>query len=523
MEIRKKNIHMDRMKSSASTQITIDADVNVPDSKPDVVKILLEKSRVKIEEVKAFENQVNIQGNLCYSFLYRCENEDRNISSMDGKIPFEEMVHVEGAESLDTVKVQKQLESMSIEIINSRKINVRALLFLKPEIEELYDEEILSEIEPAGMLQTKKTQLFTTQTYADKKDLFRINEEIRLPNSLPNIFELIWDQTRISTLDFRAENGKLIILGDIQLFILYEAEGEDGKLSFYETKLPVNTEIDCSDCVDTLIPLIEYEIGDMQLEIKPDEDGEDRIIELNMNVEMNLKLLNEVKTEIIDDVYGITEEVSGVFQKGQYRKLIGNEKGKCISSGNIKIHATKLQTLQICAATGNLIIDDMQINSGEIRTEGAVDLQLLYMDVKDQKQLYAEKGSIPFSCKLEMKEANADTSVFLDAVISQITVSLPDNEEAEITVQINMHLFAFQNRETDFLKDIKISSLNAEKMKSLPSMVGYIAREGDTLWNLGKKYYVSIDQIIESNQLKSQELKKGDKLMIIKSMGKEHS
>lgn len=521
MLIKRKNIHMDRIKCSASTQMTIDADINVPDSKPDVTKILLEKGWIKIEEVKALENQVLVRGNLCFAFLYQCEYGDRNVSCMEGKIPFEEMVHVEGANSQDTVKVRKQLEDLSIGMINSRKISVRAVAVLEPEIEELYDEEVLYDVEDVPMLQKKTKQLLTTEAVIEKRDMLRIREEIKIPSNLPNIFEIIWDTVRICSLEFRVGDGKLYVQGEIQVFFLYEAEGEDGRLVYFETKLPVNMQLECSDCTEDMIPIIRYDIIDRQLEIRPDEDGEDRIVETDMNVELDIKLYREEKTDILEDVYGVTEEVTGVFKTGHYRKLFCNERNKCIATGRIKMNPSKSQMLQVCAVSGELAIDDTTVTENGMQVDGAVELQLLYTDLKEPNKFFAANGSVPFACKVDVKNMNAQTSSFFDATISQITFSMPNNEEVEVNIQINLHLSAFQNMEEEFLNDIRISELNSEKMKGLPSMIGYIAKEGDTLWQLGKRYYVPIGQIAEANHLTTQELHRGDKLIIVKSMEKK--
>ena len=53
-------------------------------------------------------------------------------------------------------------------------------------------------------------------------------------------------------------------------------------------------------------------------------------------------------------------------------------------------------------------------------------------------------------------------------------------------------------------------------MSSLPGMVVYMVKDGDNLWNIGKKYYVPVDTLRELNALDSDELKTGQKLLIVK-------
>ena len=54
-------------------------------------------------------------------------------------------------------------------------------------------------------------------------------------------------------------------------------------------------------------------------------------------------------------------------------------------------------------------------------------------------------------------------------------------------------------------------------MEKLPGFAIYFVKEGDTLWQIGRKYYVSVDKIKEVNQLTGEDIAPGDKLLIVKS------
>ena len=53
-------------------------------------------------------------------------------------------------------------------------------------------------------------------------------------------------------------------------------------------------------------------------------------------------------------------------------------------------------------------------------------------------------------------------------------------------------------------------------MSNLPGMVVYMVKEGDNLWNIGKQYYVPVENLRELNELGSDELKPGQKLLVVK-------
>ena len=61
MEIVKKKIRMSRQRSQAMNQITLEEDLNVPDSKADVTGIIQHRAKVRVEESKIMENQILIE------------------------------------------------------------------------------------------------------------------------------------------------------------------------------------------------------------------------------------------------------------------------------------------------------------------------------------------------------------------------------------------------------------------------------------------------------------------------------
>ena len=75
MELLKKNIHMDRTRAEAVTQITLEDDVNIPENKPDISSLNLEKGALVIDEIKPGTDCVNVRGRLVFYVLYHTSEE----------------------------------------------------------------------------------------------------------------------------------------------------------------------------------------------------------------------------------------------------------------------------------------------------------------------------------------------------------------------------------------------------------------------------------------------------------------
>ena len=127
MELTKKSIRMCRLKKKTVSQITMDDDFIVPDVKPDIEKIILDDGNVEIEEVKKLTEKAELRGKLSYRILYH-PSEGGSLCAMEGTIPFDEYVNIPELGEKDYLQVEAEIEDLTIELIHSRKINVKAIL-----------------------------------------------------------------------------------------------------------------------------------------------------------------------------------------------------------------------------------------------------------------------------------------------------------------------------------------------------------------------------------------------------------
>ena len=67
LELVKKNIHMNRWKGNATSQITLDDDFIVPDTMDDVDQVILDSGEIVIESVKNQGERVLVRGKMDFN------------------------------------------------------------------------------------------------------------------------------------------------------------------------------------------------------------------------------------------------------------------------------------------------------------------------------------------------------------------------------------------------------------------------------------------------------------------------
>lgn len=325
MELMKKNIHTERIKSKALLQVPLETDINVSDAKPDVAKVIYDCGKIKVDEIKTGMNKIWVKGRLCYQFLYQTESEDRALAGMEGDIPFMEEIYLDKLEGQDRVICKTSLDDMRVHIINSRKLSIQAVISLEPRVEESIAEELCVELDNSGgadleKLEYRKKSLDFLETIVKKRDLLRIHEETRLPAGMPDIGAALWKNIQISSISFRPMDEKLGITGEISLFIVYR-EDASGRINWYETMIPFNGSVECQNSREGMIVDVTYETGHEEITVREDSDGEFRLIGIEMTIELEIKLYERESTSIVADVYGVSCEVQAGIDSKQFRSL----------------------------------------------------------------------------------------------------------------------------------------------------------------------------------------------------------
>ena len=75
MELKKETVQMLRVKSKAASQVTFDEDYNVPDTRPDIGRMIQSKAEISMDEVRLSEGRAFLKGSLNVDMLYVGEKE----------------------------------------------------------------------------------------------------------------------------------------------------------------------------------------------------------------------------------------------------------------------------------------------------------------------------------------------------------------------------------------------------------------------------------------------------------------
>lgn len=528
MRIDREEIHENRIVCSNTMQITLDDDFNVPDSRPDIGMIVKERGNVHIDSVKATGDRAEVMGSMDFAILYigNGSQEGRPFPvKMTGNMNISENINLSQDCDNTYVSCQAKLEDITVKTINSRKISVKAIISLTVTCEEIQDTPIgcgLLEAEDGDKLQMKTTDVEYSQLAVSLRDNLRIRESFVLPAGKPEAAELLWEDVDVRSFNTRLTDDGMDISGELSIFMLYAATEDTNMAQWYETALSFSGKLEVNGCTPDMISYVKYSVLNSNVEVKPDYDGENREVQVELVLDMDVKVYEEKEKTILTDVYSPIKNVLNTTKSSVFRKLLIRNNSKCRASDRIKT-GEYTNVLQICNCTGTAQVDDITVEEDGLQVDGAIVVNVFYVTTDDNAPMGSIRAAVPFSNKIQVKmeEQIPDMEYSVNAYVEQLSAVMTGSNEMEIKGGVGLDCICFAPCETESVMECEIEEYEENEFLRFPSIIGYIATGEETLWDIAKKYHTTVESVKNGNRMLadrgSERVKRGDKLLLVKA------
>ena len=536
MQLNKIKLHSCTTFASAQSQITLDDDYNVPDYRPDIVKVLKEKGELHFDEAKAAAGAAWLKGRLVFRVLYRSDQENGKISCLKGEIPFQEKLNMDGVQEYDVIQASGEIEDLTIGVIHSRKISVRAVILLKTEEPREKEDELCVGIEADDGCEKRYRNTNILQLLCMKRDQCRQKSEITLPSSKPNVQEILWKSLEIRNLDTKMGQDGVKLSGEVLISVLYQEEEETDRVQWYEMVIPLDCGVECDAGTEAdIIYKVKARPASMELEVKPDYDGEERVLVLELVMNLDIRVWKEQEISMLEDVYSLKKEIIPVCTGVTLHHISVKNDSQCRLNEQMELAESQEKILQICSCEGTVHLESTELTEQGVRAEGILVTELLYITTDDQMPIGSAREIYPFEQLIEIPQQTARTErnkpeelealerknklqTELDCRISQLSAVMLDQDHVEIKAVIGLDLLAFEQEQIDNITDMREEALDMEQLQKRPGLVGYIAKDGDSLWSIAKENHTTVEDILRDNHRTDENLCRGEKILIVKKV-----
>ena len=483
-----------------ASQILLEGDVIVPDSKPDLQELLRCEGSVKIRDKRVSDDRIGFSGELELLVLYAGKNGEQPLYTMKSSLPMEDFIHMDGLEPDMEITLDANLEHLDCEIINDRKLSVKAVVGVEAAAERRRSAEILCDAEGEGVECLKGCLCMEADT-AELRDRFTIKEELVLPAAKPEISEILWEGTALTEQDVRPMDGKVMVRGNLKISILYT--DTQGNLGSFTEKIPFSgylegDEIEPRSVIDTRLW-----IEEAKLTPTIDEDGETRQLSADVTVGAALKGREPVEHEILLDAYSPKGTVKIDRETVTYPLTVASGKNQFSLKERVQLENGESPMLRVEEIWGDVRLEEARTGQDFVEAEGVLSAAVLYYCENDESPVCVIRRGYPFTQTVELKGVQEGDTAEIELRLEDLDFQILSEREGELRATLAMETHV-QRKET------------AEKI-SAASAVIYMVQPGDSLWSIAKNYHTTMEDILAVNEIENPDLLyPGQKLLIIK-------
>lgn len=511
LDIIKENIEFQREFGENTVDNVLRDEYLIPDTHPDVEKILSVDVRKTIVNKEMQADRVFVEAEVEYSIMYLSNEEEKEVNNIIYKEKFSNFVDMVGAEHRMLCDANCELEHINSNIINERKISIEAYLRTTCKVYSQESFEFVKDVQGSEDLEVRKKPDKFEKIICNKTDEMTGKSLIKATSDKPQIDKIIKYDCMLHKKDIKLLEDKIQYSCLAKISIIYKCE-ETKEIVVLEDDVFITKEDEVVGVSSDMNAVAENLIKFMNVKVNQDDLGENRIIEVEVCVQNSVIVSKIEEIEVIEDAYSPKKNIEITKEKLKMNSILGEGNNEIIIKDNIYLDNDDAEPAYIMDIKGEIIAMDSKITNGNVMIDGILKADVIYKSNNEKLCLGKIEGEIAFNSMIEIPKAEESMTCKIKFNLENIQGTIEANTIA-VKAVLDLNAKVYYSEEKEYVKGILENE--EEKISKNASIIIYIAQPGDTMWNLAKKYRTSIIDICKANGLETEnEIKAGEKLII---------
>lgn len=513
IDLVKESIECEQLLGENSVDTVIKGEYVIPDTHPDVYQILTLDTKPSIVTKEVMQDKIYLEGQIQYNVLYLAkEDENRSgVYNVSYTSKFSNSIELDGANRAMPCEAECYIEHMEPVIINERKIAVEGIIKLKCSVYKNYNFEIVKDLRGLTDVQVLKDTVSVDKIVGNVEGEMVAKSHMQIPMDKPQIGTILKCDVNMHKKETKLLEGKVMLSAFARFEILYRGMDTEELWNIQDDVL-LNKELELEGINSFMQSYTDFNVDDMIYDIKEDDLGEKRIVDIEALLKTNTKVMSKEHMDTIEDVYSPSMVMNMEKQNYDLNVMHGHSFNEAIVKGNIELSEDFPKPVSIVMSAGNVCVTEKKLVEDKVIVEGLLNVEVLYKTNEEEKGAYVIKDEIPFTTAVEVPGAKIDMQCIAKAALENIESAIEANT---IGVKAIVSIYARVNylANKEFL--VNVIPNEAEKPIKKASITIYAVQNGDNLWKIAKRYNTTVDALIQINELDNLDnLKIGTKLII---------
>ncbi|MBE6674252.1 MAG: LysM peptidoglycan-binding domain-containing protein [Ruminococcaceae bacterium] len=480
------------------TVITHDVseEFSLPDYVPEIRRLLNVRAQALPESKYIADSGSNssleIGGTVTYLLIYT--DDEGNLCS----IPLTSSYEAEATlvSHPTTVFIDTVVDSTSPRVNAPRKITIKSRL----------KSRIL------GWENVKEEERIEGKTTADELFIERKSETVKAlsikPVSMQNIRisdkldmgayqspRPVWCDASVTVNDVRAQNNSVSVRGEVTVKCICK----DGENMITLTKsVALAEELEAQGA--TLGDMARVSARPVSLAISNEQSDSVGQLFFDLTCELEGELVRNTENELVTDCYSTRCETEGEYKTIDVFSMLKAQNSSFSINESVKRKAKDI--CEIIDIMWDPVYEKAEFKNGKAILNGRLNLTLIGKGEEqdgDTAEYLSESYEIPYKYATDLGRYTGELVARCDMSVSNATARL-DGDKLIVSAEMHPSFEVIEKNKVKIL-DTAILKKDKEIKKEAACVRVYFPKEGDTLWEIAKKYHTTVATLKENNDL----------------------
>ncbi len=492
--VNKEAVTINEVAYDGCVQQPVSCDLMLPDYCPDILRVLRCDIDAKVTSKQIIGEKLVIDGTANIKLLYI--DDAKLLRSHEHKLPFDVGIELKNAAEGAAAEVKVITDYVNCRPVSQRRLDIKGSLSVCAMVTAPKTEQVVAEV--SGMnVEVKRKMEKVSRVVASVTHAFTVKEELEVSYGKASVASVVRANGACVVTDTKLIANKIILKAELSGHILYLGDDKTGSAEKMEFTLPVSQIVDANGVTEESQCRLNLNVGGITTEVRGNNDGEARVLALNIDVVCNAVAYQNAEVPAITDLYSTKYKSTFSAKPVTFEKLaavIGNE-----YTYKTTYDLPEAKNGDVLDVWSDVVIKSSKVENGELIVNGNVKSSMLTLQDNDENGCYERGSDMEYRVRVDSNDPNLMASCDAAVKNTQFTMSGKDKIEVRVTLFINASVFS--RSKENVVTDVAVNENEVKKTNESAALVIYFAEANESVWDIAKRYNTSANQIANSNEL----------------------
>lgn len=481
----------------------------LPDYLPDIKRIIRADARPKIDGKFITSGKIDYEGDVVCHILF-CD-ENNLLKTVTFTAAFSDSIELDHQDDECIANLIPSPQSLNCRMLNPRRVSLRLRIDTNCTVwcNRSFQPETVGDLSPyTPEVLTKDIDVL--KLICSGESGLNTSADLEVDGALPQIGNVISCNVDMSFYECKGADGKVLCRGDMPITLFYSTPSQqnDGEsptenYTVLYRKLPIAQVVGAEGIDDSYECIARGSIDDVKVSVAENGFGERRILEIDITYRIYLNCVSRDKVTVTKDIYLIDRNVKTETESKEFCRLSRNYSTNfgCNSvTPRIELNLNDADNIFEVSSHPEVRKVEFSEDKHRLIVTGESSTSAI---ISGSDGLYSADYNIPFKVELDASGIPENFIFNSDTVCMSAKGRIDaDNLYTDLELQLNLMILGVE--QIEILK--KAEFFEKTEAENSPQMRFFYPSENETIWDIGKRFGISLDELRSSNTIVNDEL-----------------